>query len=108
MRERIEGVREACRGAGRDPDELVYSHAVTVCCAEDEAELARRAARIGRDVEDLRRSRRSRHPAGGGRAAVASTATPVRARSYLQVIDLDDIDHVALIAAAVVPLLSGG
>jgi F420-dependent oxidoreductase-like protein len=106
-RERIEGVREACRAAGRDPDELVYSHAVTVCCAEDETELARRAARVGRDVEDLRRS-----GAAGTPQEVATRLREYRdagaARSYLQVIDLDDIEHVELIAAAVVPLLSGG
>jgi F420-dependent oxidoreductase-like protein len=105
-RERIEGVREACRAAGRDPGELVYSHAVTVCCAEGEAELARRAERIGRDVEDLRRS-----GAAGSPEEVAARLREYRdagaSRSYLQVIDLDDIDHVTLIAAAVMPLVSG-
>jgi F420-dependent oxidoreductase-like protein len=105
-RARIEDVREACRAAGRDPGELVYSHAITVCCAESEADLERRAQRIGRDVSELRSG------------AAAGTATEVSARlleyadagaerSYLQVIDLDDLDHVALIAAEVMPRVAG-
>jgi F420-dependent oxidoreductase-like protein len=102
--ERIEGVREACRAAGRDPEELVYSHAVTVCCAENGAELERRAARIGSEVADLRRS-----GAAGTPAEVAGRLEEYRRagaqRSYLQVIDLDDLDHIALIAAEVMPRL---
>jgi F420-dependent oxidoreductase-like protein len=104
-RERIEGVREACRAVGRDPDELVYSHAVTVCCAEDEAGLERRAARIGRDLEDLRRT-----GAAGTPAQVAARLGEYRdagaERSYLQVIDLEDLDHLELIAAEVMPRLA--
>jgi F420-dependent oxidoreductase-like protein len=103
-RERIAGVRAACGAAGRDPDELVYSHAVTVCCAESEAELERRAARIGRPVEDLRQS-----GAAGTPEEVAARLREYReagaSRSYLQVIDLDDLEHVALIAAEVAPHL---
>jgi len=103
--ERIRGVREACEGLGRDPEELVYSHAVTVCCGESEGELERRAGRIGRTVEDLRRS-----GAAGTPAEVADRLAQYReagaSRSYLQVIDLDDLEHVALIAAEVMPRLS--
>jgi F420-dependent oxidoreductase-like protein len=102
--ERIQGVRAACEAAGRDPEELVYSHAVTVCCGRDAAELERRAARIGRDLEDLRSS-----GAAGTPAEVTARLRAYRqagaSRSYLQVIDLDDIDHVALIAAEVMPHL---
>ena len=102
--ERIQGVRAACEAAGRDPDELVYSHAITVCCARDMSELERRAARIGRDLEELRRS--------GAAGSPAEVTTRLQeygqagaSRSYLQVIDLDDLDHVALIAAEVMPYL---
>jgi F420-dependent oxidoreductase-like protein len=103
--ERIQGVRAACEAAGRDPDELVYSHAVTVCCANDESELERRAARIGRDLEDLRIS----GAAGSPQEVVARLDAYRQAgasRSYLQIIDLDDLDHVALIAAEVMPQLA--
>lgn len=100
--ERIEGVRAACEAAGRDPDELAYSHAVTVCCAREDAELERRAARIGRGLDDLRSS-----GAAGTPQEVAARLQQYRragaSRSYLQIIDLDDLDHVALIAAEVMP-----
>jgi F420-dependent oxidoreductase-like protein len=102
--DRIQVVRAACRAAGRDPDELVYSHAVTVCCAHERSELERRAGRIGRDVEDLRRS-----GAAGTPQEVAARLQEYEqagcSRSYLQMIDLDDLDHVALIAAEVMPQL---
>jgi F420-dependent oxidoreductase-like protein len=103
---RFAGVRAACQAVGRDPDELVYSHAITICCAEDQAELQRRAERIGRDVEDLRRS----GAAGTPQEVVERLREYGRAgasRSYLQVIDLDDLDHIALIAAEVMPQLDG-
>ncbi len=104
--ERIEGVRAACEAAGRDPDELVYSHAVTVCCASERSELQRRAGRIGRDLEELRR-----FGAAGSPEEVVARLQEYRqagaSRSYLQVIDLDDLDHVALIASEVMPLLAG-
>jgi F420-dependent oxidoreductase-like protein len=103
---RFEGVRDACRAAGRDPAELVCSHAITVCCGESEAELARRAQAVGRDLEDLRRN------AAGGTpeevtARLLEYADAGAERTYLQVIDLDDLDHVALIAAEVLPRLAG-
>ena len=105
-RERFAGVREACLRAGRDPEELVYSHAVTVCCAENEDELRRRAGRIGRDIEDLRANGAAGSPAEVA-SRLAEYAEAGASRSYLQVIDLDDLDHVALIAAEVMPKLAG-
>jgi len=104
-RARIEGAREACEAAGRDPGELICSHAVTVCCAADEAELERRAARIGRTSEDLRRSGAAGSPEEVAER-LAEYGDAGASRSYLQVIDLDDLDHVALIASEVMPKLS--
>ncbi len=98
-------VREACLARGRDPQELVYSHAVTVCCAEDPAELERRAARIGREVEDLRRSGAAGTPVEVA-ARLQEYGRAGATRSYLQVIDFDDLDHIALIAAEVMPRVS--
>jgi alkanesulfonate monooxygenase len=83
----------------------VYSHAITVCCAREESELERRAARIGRDLGDLRRS----GAAGSPQEVIARLGQYRQAgasRSYLQVIDLDDLDHIALIAAEVMPHLA--
>ncbi|HEY4428246.1 MAG TPA: LLM class F420-dependent oxidoreductase [Solirubrobacteraceae bacterium] len=103
--ERFRGARAACEAVGRDPDELVYSHAVTVCCGRDEGELERRAARIGRDLAELRSS-----GAAGSPEEVLARLESYReagaSRSYLQVIDLDDVDQIALIAAEVMPHLT--
>lgn len=103
--ERFAGVRAACEERGRDPDELVYSHAITVCCGSDLSQLQQRAARIGRDLEELRQ-----WGAAGSPQEVAARLREYRqagaSRSYLQVIDLDDLEHVALIAREVVPHLS--
>jgi F420-dependent oxidoreductase-like protein len=97
-------VREACEQAGRDPDELRYSAAVTICCGEDEGRLRRRAERIGRDLGELR----SEAAAGRPREVVErlSEFGAVGAeRIYLQTIDLDDLEHLELVAAEVMPNL---
>jgi F420-dependent oxidoreductase-like protein len=98
------GVREACAEAGREPDDLVYSSALVVCVGRDDAEVARRAAAIGRDPDDLRRTGVAGTPAEAvdtlGRYAEAGAS-----RVYLQVLDLADLDHLDLVAADVAPQL---
>jgi alkanesulfonate monooxygenase len=98
-------VRDACTTAGRDPDSLVYSAAQVVCCGRDEAEIARRAASIGREVGELRQN----GLCGTPEQVVETIATYGRAgasRLYLQVLDLADLDHVALLGSEVLPLCS--
>jgi alkanesulfonate monooxygenase SsuD/methylene tetrahydromethanopterin reductase-like flavin-dependent oxidoreductase (luciferase family) len=99
-------VREACQEAGRDPGSLVYSAAQTVCCGRDEAELARRAEAIGRQVDELRQSSLAGTPAEVvdklGQFAAAGAA-----RAYLQVLDLHDLGHLELLAAEVMPQVAG-
>jgi F420-dependent oxidoreductase-like protein len=105
-RAQFQRVRVACEQVERDPDSLVYSHAITVCCGTSEAELRRRAARIGRDLEELR----SNGAAGSPAEVVARLAAFAQAgaqRAYLQLIDLDDIDQLELIAAEVMPQMAG-
>jgi len=98
------GVREACEEAGRDPASLVYGSAVTVCVGKDDAEVARRAAAIGRTAGEWRPSDVAGTPAEVvdrlGRYAEAGAE-----RAYLQVLDLSDLDHLDLIAAEVAPQL---
>jgi len=95
-------VRDACREAGRDPAAMVYSAAQTVCCAADAAGLARRAEAIGQPLDELRHIGLAGSPAEIvdklGRFAGAGAT-----RVYLQVLDLDDLDHLELIAADVMP-----
>jgi F420-dependent oxidoreductase-like protein len=100
----FEGVRAACRDIGRDPGDLVYSSALVVCVGRDDAEVARRAAAIGRDPHALRRTGVAGTPAEAvdvlGRYAEAGAT-----RVYLQVLDLADLDQLDLIAAEVAPQL---
>ncbi|MGY1745572.1 LLM class F420-dependent oxidoreductase [Blastococcus sp. SYSU D00695] len=97
-------VRAACEEAGRDPSSLVCSSALVLCVGRDEAEVARRAAAIGRDVDELRENGLAGTPAEAvdklGRYAEAGAT-----RVYLQVLDLSDLDHLDLVAAEVAPQL---
>lgn len=91
-----ERVRDACRDIDRDPDELTYSVALVVCVGEDESDVARRADAIGRSVDDLRRQ----GVCGTPDEAVARLREWGDAgveRCYLQVLDLTDLDHIALL-----------
>jgi F420-dependent oxidoreductase-like protein len=94
-------VRQACADIGRTR-ELRYSVAQVVCCGRDDEELARRAAAIGRDVVEVRDEGLAGSPAEVvdkiGRFAALGCDT-----IYLQVLDLDDLDHVELLAAEVLP-----
>jgi F420-dependent oxidoreductase-like protein len=97
-------VHDACRSAGRAPSSLVYSAAQVLCCGRDEAELARRAAAIGRDVAELR----ANGLAGTPDELVEKASQFARAgasRLYLQVLDLSDLEHLALVATDVMPRL---
>ncbi len=98
-------VRAACEDRGRDPSTLRLSAAQTVCCGVDEADVQRRAASIGRKADELRAN------------GVAGTPDEVVARLqafagigaqtvYLQVLDLDDLEHVGLLAEEVLPRVS--
>ncbi len=97
-------VRKACEDVGRDPDELVYSNALVLCCAETEDDLRRRAAAIGKDVDDLRQNQLGGTPAELvdkiGRFAELGAQ-----RMYLQTLDVDDLEHIELVAAEVMPQL---
>ena len=95
-------VREACQAAGRDPESLIYSVAQTVCCGKDEAEFGRRAAAIGWQPETFREAGIGGTP-GQVAAKIAEYAEVGAERVYLQVLDLSDLDHLALIASDVAP-----
>ncbi|MEU7603342.1 LLM class F420-dependent oxidoreductase [Streptomyces sp. NPDC041003] len=97
-------VREAAEEAGRKPDDLIYSNALVVCVGKDDAEVARRAAAIGRDVDELKA-----HGLAGSPAEVVEKIGAYEAagssRVYLQLLDLDDLDHLELISAQVLSRL---
>ncbi len=98
-------VRAACEDRGRDPASLRLSAAQVVCCGADEAEVARRAANIGRAPDELRANGAAGTPdevAARLKAFAAIGAETV----YLQVLDLDDLDHIELLATEVLPQVS--
>ena len=95
-------VREACQAAGRDPESVTYSVAQTVCCGKDDAEFRRRAAAIGREPDAFRENGIGGTP-GEVAARIAEFAAVGAERVYLQVLDLSDLDHLALIASDVAP-----
>ena len=89
-------VEDACRAIDRDPAELTYSVALVVCVGEDEDEIARRAKAMGRDVDELRRNGVCGTPAEAA-ARLEEWGEAGAERVYLQVLDLDDLDHIGLL-----------
>ncbi len=94
-------VAQACENVGRDPATLALSAGAIICCGTDAAEVQRRAAAVGIDAAD---------PAPG---VVCGTpdqvAEQVDAWSqagaehlYLEVDDLDDLEHVGLLGSVLV------
>jgi alkanesulfonate monooxygenase len=98
-------VRAACAARDRDPATLGLSAAQVVCCGIDEAEVTRRAASIGRQPAELR--------ANGAAGTPDEVVERLQAFGkvgagtvYLQVLDLDDLDHIRLLSEQVVPHLT--
>jgi F420-dependent oxidoreductase-like protein len=96
----FERVAGACRAAGRDPGTMTLSIAQELACGRDDAELRRRAGAFSRDLDGLRTNGLAGTPAElvdklGRLAEIGVT------RVYLQVMDLDDLDHLDLVAAEV-------
>ncbi len=97
-------VRDACLVARRDPDAMVWSNALTLCCGATDAEVARRATAIGHDLDQLRAEGLAGTPDEivqriGEYAELGSQ------RIYLQTLDLADLDHLELVAGRVLPQL---
>jgi F420-dependent oxidoreductase-like protein len=98
----FERVRAAVETAGRPASSMIYSAAQVVCCGRDDAELERRAAAIDREPAELRRNGLAGTPAEIVEKIGLFAEIGVE-RMYLQVLDLDDIEHLELIAAGVLP-----
>jgi F420-dependent oxidoreductase-like protein len=100
--EQNERVRRACEAVGRDPSSMVFSSALVLCVGADEAEVTRRAKAIGHDEAELRAD----HLAGTVEEVVDKIgryAESGQTRLYLQTLDLQDLDHLRLVAADVMP-----
>jgi F420-dependent oxidoreductase-like protein len=101
----FERVASAAREIGRDPKEIVRSVALVLAVGRDEAELARRAEAIGRDVSDLRQNSLAGSPAEAVDTIGRWREETGISRLYLQVLDVSDLDHIELVAAEVAPQL---
>ncbi len=95
-------VRKACEDIGRDPDELTYSNALVLCCGATDADVRRRAAAINRDADDLRETAIAGTPAEVV-DRIGQFADLGSQRIYLQTLDVDDLDHLELVASEVMP-----
>jgi alkanesulfonate monooxygenase SsuD/methylene tetrahydromethanopterin reductase-like flavin-dependent oxidoreductase (luciferase family) len=98
-------VRQAALEAGRAADDLVYCNALVVCVGKDDQEVARRAAAIGRQVDELKLNGLAGSPDEvvdkiGRYQKIGSR------RIYLQLLDLSDLDHLELISSQVQSQLS--
>lgn len=102
--EQVGRSRAACEAIGRDPDDLIQSVCLTVCCAESDDELGRRAGMIGQAIEALREYQLAGSPAEV-LERLADYAEAGARRVYLQVLDLDDLDHLDLLGEQVLPVL---
>ena len=99
-------VAAAVSAAGRPADALTYSAAFVVCAGRDEAQIAARAAAIGREVDELR----SNSPLVGTPAEIVDKLGPFAEagvqRVYLQVLDQSDLDHIELFSTEVIRQLN--
>ncbi|KWX21880.1 F420-dependent oxidoreductase [Mycolicibacterium wolinskyi] len=106
LKTQFERVAAAVAGAGRSPGSMTYSAAFVVCAGRDDAEIAKRAAAINRDVDELR----SNSPFVGTPAEIVDKLAPFTEagvqRVYLQLLDMADLDHLDLVASEVVRQLS--
>ncbi len=105
-RTQYERVASALADTGRAADSLTYSAAFVVCAGRDEQEIARRAAAIGREVDEMR----SNSPLVGTPTEIVDKLGSYLQigvqRVYLQLLDMSDLDHLDFFAAEVLPQLA--
>ena len=101
----FENVRLVAGAAGRDLSTLTFSNALAVCAGRDETQARRRAAAVGRDLDELRRYGLAGSP-DEIVDKIGQYADVGTSRIYLQVLDLHDLDHLEFIASEVMNQLS--
>ncbi|MDQ1130619.1 LLM class F420-dependent oxidoreductase [Microbacterium sp. SORGH_AS_0888] len=103
--EKFAGVREACERIGRDPETLKLSVALPTLAGRTEADLARRAAAIGQDLDAFR----GEVNITGGIDEIVAKVRRLQdlgaERVYFQLMDMRDLDQLEYLGSAVLPLL---
>jgi F420-dependent oxidoreductase-like protein len=105
VKESLENLDRVCDEQSRDPASIVRSVAVTAAVATSRSSVERRIAAIGRSADDL--------AARGAAGLVEEVAERLAAyaaigvgRAYLQILDVTDLEHVALIGEQLAPLVA--
>jgi alkanesulfonate monooxygenase SsuD/methylene tetrahydromethanopterin reductase-like flavin-dependent oxidoreductase (luciferase family) len=93
-------VKAVCNEIGRDPNSLVYSTALIVCVGKTDADIKRRAAFLGREVDELKLNGVCGTPAEAIEKLESWNAVGAE-RAYLQLLDLTDLEQLELIASEV-------
>lgn len=102
--EQVGRVAAACEAIGRDPGTMINGCALIAVVGTDDAEVARRAAAVGREVDELKENGLCGTP-GEVVERLQSWRSLGAERVYLQILDLQDLEHLDLIAAEVMPHL---
>lgn len=100
--EQVGRVASACEAIGRDPGSMISGCALIAVVGKDDAEVARRAAAVGREVDELKENGLCGTP-GEVVERLQSWKSLGAERVYLQILDLQDLEHLDLIAADVMP-----
>ncbi|MEV6298756.1 LLM class F420-dependent oxidoreductase [Actinoplanes sp. NPDC051861] len=97
-------VRAASTAIGR-AEPPAFSAAAILCVGRNDTELHRRAAAIGRDVDEMRENGGIVGTPAEALETINRYAEAGASRLFLQVLDLADTDHIDLVAAEVAPHL---
>jgi len=91
-------VADAVDANGRSADSMTYSAAFVLCAGRDDAELTRRAAAIGRELDEMR----TNSPLVGTPGEIVDRLGPFAEigvqRVYMQLLDMSDLLHLQLFA----------
>jgi alkanesulfonate monooxygenase SsuD/methylene tetrahydromethanopterin reductase-like flavin-dependent oxidoreductase (luciferase family) len=102
VRPACDNVRRACETVGRDPSTMRFTVATITCVGEDEATYRKRAAAMDHDPDAMRKNSTA-GVVGEVIERLQAFAAAGAEAMYLQILDLDDLDHLRLIAAEVMP-----
>jgi F420-dependent oxidoreductase-like protein len=97
-------VRDAAQAEGRATPPA-FSAAAILCVGRDDAEVRRRAAAIGREVDEMRDNGGIVGTPAQAVDAIGRYAEAGAERLFLQTMDLSDLAHVELVASEVAPQL---
>lgn len=99
-------VAAAVESAGRPADSIVYSAAFALCIGDTDNGVARRAAAIGREVEEIAENSPLAGTPDDVIAKLNSYAAAGVQRVYAQLLDIQDLDQLELLARTVIPHFS--